>query len=157
MDNLDVTILALLQEDGRRPFTDIAKELNVSEGTVRNRVTRLISNGTLKITGLVEPSSLGFDAPAIVGISIAEGDIEQVAMQIASYPEVNCLMMVSGEFDLIVEVICKDHDHLADFLNHKLRKIEGVERTQTFMALRTFKRSYGAPSIRARTADRKTG
>jgi Lrp/AsnC family transcriptional regulator for asnA, asnC and gidA len=148
MDNLDLSILALLQSDGRRPFTDIAQELGVSEGTVRNRVTKLIENGSLHITGLVNPTSVGYNAPAIVGISIAEGDIEQIATEIATYDEINCLMMVSGEFDLVVEVLCKDHDHLADFLNHKLRKIPGVERTQTFMALRTFKRSYGAPPIR---------
>jgi Lrp/AsnC family transcriptional regulator for asnA, asnC and gidA len=102
----------------------------------------------LRIAGLVNPTSVGYNAPAIVGISIAEGDIEQIATEIARYDEINCLMMVSGEFDLVVEVLCKDHDHLANFLNHKLRKIPGVERTQTFMALRTFKRSYGAPPMK---------
>jgi Lrp/AsnC family transcriptional regulator, regulator for asnA, asnC and gidA len=147
MDELDLSILAFLQTDGRRPFTDIAQELGVSEGTVRNRVSKLIEKQVLHIVGLVDPASLGFNAPAVVGISVAEGDIEQIAMQIASYSEVSYLIMVSGEFDLIVEVLCKDREHLANFLNYKLRKVKGVERTQTFMTLRTFKMAYGSPPI----------
>ena len=147
MDNLDLAILASLQTDGRRPFTDIAHELGVSEGTVRNRVSRLIENNILHIVGLVDPSSLGFNAPAVIGVSVNEGDIEQIAAGIAAYPEVSYLIMVSGEFDLIVEVLCKNREHLANFINYKLRKVQGVERTQTFMTLRTFKMAYGAPPI----------
>ena len=147
MDDLDLSILASLQTDGRRPFTDIAQELGVSEGTVRNRVSKLIEKQVLHIVGLVDPASLGFNAPAVVGISVADGDIEQIAMKISSYPEVSYLIMVSGEFDLIVEVLCKNREHLADFLNYKLRKVKGVERTQTFMTLRTFKMAYGSPPI----------
>ncbi len=147
MDKLDLSILASLQTDGRRPFTDIAQKLGVSEGTVRNRVAKLIDQQVLHIVGLVDPSSLGFNAPAMIGVSISEGDIEQIATEIASYSEVSYLIMVSGEFDFIVEVLCKDRDHLANFLNYKLRKVPGVERTQTFMTLRTFKVAYGSPPI----------
>ena len=147
MDELDLSILASLQTDGRRPFTDIAQELGVSEGTVRNRVSKLIEKQVLHIVGLVDPTSLGFNAPAVVGVSVAEGDIEQIARTIASYSEVSYLIMVSGEFDLIVEVLCKDREHLAHFLNAQLRKVPGVERTQTFMTLRTFKMAYGSPPI----------
>ena len=147
MDDLDLSILASLQTDGRRPFTDIAQSLGVSEGTVRNRVSKLIDKQILHIVGLVDPSSLGFNAPAVIGVSISEGDIEQIAAEIAAYPEVSYLIMVSGEFDLIVEVLCKSREHLANFLNSELRKVPGVERTQTFMTLRTFKMSYGSPPI----------
>ena len=153
MDELDLSILASLQTDGRRPFTDIAQALGVSEGTVRNRVSKLLDKQVLHIVGLVDPGSLGFNAPAVVGVSVAEGDIEQIAMEIASYPEVSYLIMVSGEFDLIVEVLCKNREHLANFLNYKLRKVDGVERTQTFMTLRTFKVAYGSPPIIPKTED----
>jgi len=147
MDELDLSILALLQTDGRRPFTDIAQELGVSEGTVRNRVSKLIEKQVLHIVGLVDPGSLGLNAPAVIGVSIAEGDIEEIAAEIAAYPEVSYLIMVSGEFDLIVEVLCKNREHLANFLNYELRKVTGVERTQTFMTLRTFKMAYGSPPV----------
>ena len=147
MDKLDLSILASLQTDGRRPFTDIAQELGVSEGTVRNRVSKLMNKKVLHIVGMVDPASLGFNAPAMIGVSVNEGDIEQIAAGIASHPEVSYLIMVSGEFDLIVEVLCKDREHLANFINYKLRKVDGVERTQTFMTLRTFKMAFGSPPI----------
>ena len=147
MDELDISILASLKTDGRRPFTDIAQTLGVSEGTVRNRVAKLTNDGVLNIVGLVDPASLGFNAPAMIGISISEGDIEKIAAEIATFAEVSYLIMVSGEFDLIVEIICRDREHLANFLNHQLRRVAGVERTQTFMTLRTFKNAYGLPEI----------
>jgi Lrp/AsnC family transcriptional regulator for asnA, asnC and gidA len=147
MDQLDLAILSLLQSNGRRPFTDIAKELEVSEGTVRNRVTKLIEDKVLHIVGLVDPTSLGFNAPAIIGVSVSQGDIEKVASEIAKFSEVSYLIMVSGEFDLIVEVLCRDREHLANFLNQNLRRVNGVGKTQTFMTLRTFKMAYGASPI----------
>ena len=147
MDELDLSIIDLLKVNGRRPFTESAQILGVSEGTLRNRVSKLVEDKVLHIVGLVDPSSLGFEAPAIIGISITEGDIEEIAAKIAVFAEVSYLIMVSGEFDLIVEVLCKDRGHLANFLNQSLRQIPGVGRTQTFMTLKTFKMAYGAPPI----------
>ncbi len=147
MDELDLKIIEYLQHDGRMPFTDIARLLVVSEGAVRNRVARLIQDRTLHIVGLIDPARLGFDAPAMIGITVQGEFIEEVATKIASFPEVSYLIMVSGEFDLIVEVLCRDREHLATFLNQSLRQVAGVIRTQTFMTLRTFKMSYGARPI----------
>lgn len=148
MDELDFTIINALKANGRRPFTDIAQEVGVSEGTVRNRVGRLVEDQILHIVGLVDPGSMGFDAPAMIGVSVSEGDIEETAHQLAAFDEVSYLIMVSGEFDLIMEVMCRDREHLADFLNHKIRKVPGVGRTQTFMTLRTFKLAYGSQPIK---------
>lgn len=144
MDELDLGIIEYLQHDGRMPFTEIAQSLNVSEGTIRNRVARLIENRTLHIVGLIDPSRLGFDAPAMIGVTVQGENIEDVAAKIASFPEVSYLIMVSGEYDLIVEVLCRDRQHLATFLNRSLRQVAGVMRSQTFMTLRTFKMAYGA-------------
>jgi Lrp/AsnC family transcriptional regulator for asnA, asnC and gidA len=155
MDKLDLSIIDLLKSNGRRPFTEIAQILGVSEGTIRNRVSKLIDDKVLHIVGLVDPSSLGFEAPAMIGVSILEGDIEVIASEIAVFPEVSYLIMVSGEFDLIVEVLCKDREHLANFLNQQLRQIPGVGRTQTFITLRTFKMAYGAPPILKQISDKK--
>lgn len=143
MDNLDKKIIKYLQKDGRTPYTEIAEGLDVSEGTIRNRVTRLIENGTLKIVGLTDPAKLGFDTPAFVGVSVQGMDIEVVADTVSQFEEVNYLIMVSGEFDLILEVLCKDRDHLANFLNQKLRKVEGIAVTQTFIILQTYKMAFG--------------
>lgn len=148
MDNIDLEIIKLLQIDGRTPFTEIAKKMDVSEGTVRNRVARLVEDKIIQIVGLVDPYQLGYDAPALIGISVQPTMLESAASQIAKFPEVSYLIMVSGEFDLIVEVMCRNRDELATFLSQRLRTVPGIIRTQTSMILRTFKMAYGAqPSI----------
>ena len=143
-DELDLAILELLRSDGRKPYTEIAQALNVSEGTVRNRVARMVEKGVVQIVGLIDPVRLGYDAPAMIGVHIQNADVEEVARQIARFPEVSYLIMVSGGFDLMVEVICRDREHFTRFLNQKLRKVPGVVQTQSFFILRTFKMAYGA-------------
>ena len=144
MDQIDLDIITYLQSDGRRPFTDIAKALDISEGTVRNRVARLMQERVLQIVGMVDPYRLGYDAPAVISISVQPPLLNQVAKTIAKFPEVSYLIMVSGDYDLLVEVLCKDRDHLANFLNQKLLKVSGITNTQTSMVLHTYKMSYGA-------------
>ena len=147
MDELDIKIVNELQRDGRMPFTDIAKTLNVSEGTVRNRVARLIDEQVIHVVGMLDPTHVGFEAPAMIGVTVQPAILESVAETIASFPEVSYLIMVSGEFDLFVEVFCRDRDDLAAFLNQKLHQVNGVVRTQTFMTLKIFKMAYGAQPL----------
>lgn len=144
LDQIDREIISQLQVDGRKPFTDIARELGISEGTIRNRVSRLIEDRTIQIIGMIDPVQLGFDAPAMIGIQVQPSRLEEVARALASFPEVSYLIMVSGEFDLFVEVLCKDRSALAAFLQQKLMRVEGIARTQTFITLHTFKMAYGA-------------
>lgn len=139
MDQTDHSILEFLQEDGRIPYTEIASRLGISEGTVRNRVNRLIDEGVVKIVGLIDPISYGLDAPAMIGISVAPAELESAAQQIASFPEVGLLVEVSGGYDLMVEAICRDREHLATFLNEKLSSVPGIVKTETFIVLRTYK------------------
>ncbi len=144
MDQIDLEIISFLQSDGRTPYTDIAKALDISEGTVRNRVARLLQERILQIIGMVDPYRLGFDAPAVISVSVQPPLLETVANTISKFPEVSYLIMVSGEFDLLVEVLCKDRDHLANFLNEKLLHVPGITDTQTSMILHTYKMAYGA-------------
>ncbi len=147
MDELDLAIVQHLRSEGRKPYTEIAEALGVSEGTVRNRVARLMEERALHIVGLMDPYHMGIEAPALIGVSLQPGDLEQAVEAIAALEEVSYLVMVSGEFDLIVEVMCRDRDHLVDFLNENLRRIPGVMGTRTFTILRTYKMAYGAPSM----------
>lgn len=141
-DEIDRAIIRLLQIDGRKPFTEIAAEIGVSEGTVRQRMKRLVSDQMFQVVGIVDPKYLGWDAAGMVGVTVRSGLIDDVAAQIASFPEVSYLFMASGEFDLFVEVYCRDQDHLVQFLNDNLQKIPGIIRTQTFMILKLYKLSY---------------
>lgn len=144
MDKTDREIIKILQVDGRIPYTDIARHLDISEATVRNRVTRLVEQKIVQIIGLVDPYYLGYDAPAMIGVSVDPRQLEAAAAEIARFPEVSYLIMVSGEYDLMVEVMCRDRKELTDFLNQKLRCVEGVIRTQSSIILKTYKMAYGA-------------
>ena len=145
MDRLDYEILSVLQQDGRRSFTEIGKEVGVSEGTIRKRVTRLVDEGVVRIIGLVDPHLVGFDAPAMIQISVSPPHLEEAAQAIAQFPEVSYLLMVSGEFDLIVEVRCRNREHLASFIRDQLQKVTGVQRTVSSLVLHTYK--LAEPSI----------
>lgn len=145
MDRLDYEILSILQQDGRRSFTEIGKEVGVSEGTIRKRVTRLVDEGIIRIIGLVDPHLVGFDAPAIIQITVSPPHLEEAAQAIAQFPEVSYLLMVSGEYDLIVEVRCRSREHLASFIRDDLQKIPGVQRTVSSLVLHTYK--LAEPSI----------
>jgi Lrp/AsnC family transcriptional regulator for asnA, asnC and gidA len=142
LDETDRAIIAQLQYDGRMSFTDIAAELDISEGTVRRRVKQLMDDGVLQIVGIVEPRFLGWNAAGMIGVTIQAGQVDAVAQQLAQFPEVSYLFMASGEFDLFVEVFCKNREHFVSFLNDKLHQVSGVQRTQTFMILKMYKLSY---------------
>ena len=144
MDNLDRAILSYLQKDGRKPYTEIAQVLNVTEGTVRNRVAKLVEDRVVQIVGMVDPYQLGFDAPALIGVSVQPAELDNAAATIATFPEVSYLIMISGEYDLMVEVMCRNREHLASFIKEHLHQVPGITRTQTFLILHTYKMAYGA-------------
>lgn len=142
LDETDQEIISYLQYDGRMPFTEIASKMGISEGAVRRRVKILTEENVLQIVGIVEPQFLDWNAAGMVGVNVQAGTIEDVAAEIAQFPEVSYLFMASGGFDLFIEVYCRDREHFVDFLNEKLQRIPGVSRTETFMILKMYKLSY---------------
>ena len=142
MDDLDRLILQTLQQDGRTPFTHIARQAGVSETTVRLRYRALVEAGVIRTVGIVDPYALGFQAPAIVGVTVAPGQVDEVARRIAELPEVSYLVMTLGAFDLVMEVFCRDLGHLTDFLLQLIHQIPGVRSTHTLMIARSYKLSY---------------
>jgi Lrp/AsnC family transcriptional regulator for asnA, asnC and gidA len=142
LDETDRAIIAHLQYDGRRAFTDIAADLGISEGAVRRRVKLMTDEGILQIVAIVEPQFLEWNAAGMIGVNVQAGRVEQVARQVAAFPEVTYLFQSSGGFDLFVEVYCRDRSHFVSFLNEKLNGVPGVERTETYMILKMHKLSY---------------
>ncbi len=142
MDDLDRLILQTLQQDGRTPFTHIARQAGVSETTVRLRYRALVEAGVIRTVGIVDPYALGFQAPAIVGVTVDPGRLDEVARWIAELPEVSYLVMTLGAFDLVMEVFCRDLSHLTNFLLYQIHQIPGVRSTQTLMIARSYKLSY---------------
>jgi len=142
MDDLDKLILQTLQEDGRTPFTHIAKLAGVSETTIRTRYRNLVEEGIIRSVGIVDPYALGFQAPAIVGLTVEPGMSDQVARTIGDLPEVSYLVMTLGRFDLIVEVFCRDLPHFTSLLTQQIQAIPGIRFTETLMIARSYKLSY---------------
>jgi Lrp/AsnC family transcriptional regulator, regulator for asnA, asnC and gidA len=141
LDDVDKALIEALQRDGRLPYTRLASEVGLSEAAVRQRVQRLIESGVTQIVAVTDPMTLGFHRMAMVGLRV-EGDLRPVADAIAAIPEVDYVVIVSGSFDLLVEVVCEDDDHLLNLLNGAIRVVPGVLTTETFTYLRLSKQTY---------------
>ena len=145
LDDLDFAILSYLQQDGRMSFTVIAEKLKVSIGTIRTRFNKLIEDGTINIVGRVNPENVGFHAYAHIAVFVRPASLnEKIAQKILKMPEVSFMAMTSGDYDLEVDVMCRDNDHLVSFID-ELAKIEGVHQTKTTMYFKVYK--YAQPDL----------
>jgi Lrp/AsnC family transcriptional regulator for asnA, asnC and gidA len=146
LDELDKRIIEQLQQDGRRPYTQIGPAVGLSEAAVRQRVQRLIDAGVMQIVGVTDPKMVGFGRQAMIGLTV-EGDTRSIADALAALDEVVYVVLTAGSLDVLVEVVVEDDEHLLELLNDKIRSIEGVRDTETFMYLRIHKETYawGAP------------
>ncbi len=146
LDKLDFDILTFLQEDGRMSFTVIADKLKVSIGTVRTRFNKLIEDGTVNIIGRVDPDKVGFRCYAHIAVYVRPATLkEKVAQKISKLPEVSFLAMTSGDYDLEVDVMCRDNNHLVNFVDD-ISKIEGVHQTKTTIYFKVYK--YAQPDLK---------
>jgi Lrp/AsnC family transcriptional regulator for asnA, asnC and gidA len=139
---LDKRIIEHLQQDGRRPFTQIASDLGVSEAAVRARTNRLVERGVLQVVGVTDPLRLGFQQMAMIGIRCERDKLVEVSERIAEMPEVDYVVITAGTYDLLIETVCEDNEALLRFLAEKLRQIDGVRDTETFVYLRMVKQTY---------------
>jgi Lrp/AsnC family transcriptional regulator for asnA, asnC and gidA len=142
VSELDHRIIGHLQEDGRRPFTQIAAELGVSEAAVRARTNRLIEREVLQVVGVTDPLKLGYDQMAMIGVRCEGDQLVEAAEAIGKLPEVIYVVITAGAHDLLVEAVCEDNEALLKFLAEKLRKVPGVVATETFVYLRIVKQAY---------------
>jgi Lrp/AsnC family transcriptional regulator for asnA, asnC and gidA len=141
LDDTNKLIIEHLQRDGRMSYATLAKTIGLSEAAVRQRVQRLLDNGLMQIVAVTDPLTLGFARQAMVGLRV-NGNLRTIADQIAEIPEVDYVVICAGRYDLLVELVCTDDEHLLDILNEKVRTIDGVTEADTFMYLRLAKQTY---------------
>jgi len=141
IDDTDKALIEALQRDGRMPYTRLAERVGLSEAAVRQRVQRLIESGVTQIVAVTDPMTLGFRRIAMIGLNV-EGDTREVADAIAKIADIDYVVLVSGSFDVLVEVVCEDDDHLLRLLNDEIRAIPGVRSTESFTYLRLYKQTY---------------
>jgi Lrp/AsnC family transcriptional regulator, regulator for asnA, asnC and gidA len=141
LDDVAKAIIEQLQQDGRRPYAAIGKAVGLSEAAVRQRVQRLVDSGVIQIVAVTDPMTVGFPRAAMIGIR-CDGDMTVVADQLGSLTEVSYLVITAGQYDLLVEVVCEDDDHLLEIITKRIRAIPGVTHTETFVYLKLRKQIY---------------
>jgi Lrp/AsnC family transcriptional regulator for asnA, asnC and gidA len=141
IDEIDQRIIEELQQDGRRPFTKIAADLGISEASVRQRVSNLVNTQVIQIVAVTNPVKLGYSLASMIGIRVSGDRLMEVAQEISAFDEVIYLILCTGSFDILAEVVCRDNDHLLNFLTEKLYKVRGVQQAETFMYLRVCKQN----------------
>ena len=142
LDDTDLQIIKFLNLDGRMPFSQIAKQLNVSTGMIRQRYHRLVQDGVLQVVAVTNPLLMGFTTMAQIGVKVDVGRLQEIADQIAAFEEVIYLVLLTGNYDLHIEVVCRDKTHLLDFLTKKLYSVQGIKDTETFICMRIAKEVY---------------
>jgi Lrp/AsnC family transcriptional regulator for asnA, asnC and gidA len=141
LDDVGKAIIEQLQEDGRRPYATIARAVGLSEAAVRQRVQRLQEAGVIQIVAVTDPLQLGFRREALIGVRV-DGDVLAVADALAEMTEVDYVVITAGSFDVLIEAVCEDDEHLLDLVGRRIRALPGVRSTETFVYLKLRKQHY---------------
>ncbi len=141
LDEVSKAIIEELQQDGRRSYAAIGKVVGLSEAAVRQRVQRLVDSGVMQVVAVTDPMELGFARQAMIGIRV-RGELGPVADAVAELAEVDYVVITAGAYDLLVEVVCESDEALLNVISSKIRTLENVLSTETFMYLELRKQTY---------------
>ena len=147
LDELDISILEHLSRDGRRAFSDIARQLGVSHTTIHKRYDKMKAKNGLKIASWIDPHQVGLMAIAILRMVVETRHLEASAARISEFPEVTWVAKLTGEFNLMADLACVSMDHLRSLLEDRVARIEGIQQTDVAIYLRYYK-SDVVPDVR---------
>jgi Lrp/AsnC family transcriptional regulator for asnA, asnC and gidA len=140
LDDVSKRIIEQLQEDGRRPYATIGRAVGLSEAAVRQRIQRLLDAGVMQIVAVTDPLQLGFARQAMIGVRTS-ADLDETADALAALNAVDYVVITAGAFDLLVEVIARNDNHLLEILK-EIRAVPGVIATEAFVYLKLRKQTY---------------
>ena len=137
LDDTDRRILALLIEDAKMPYTEIARKVHVSGGTVHVRMSRLEELGIVQGATLrVDYEKLGFGVTAFIGIFLLKSSMyNTVAEELKKIPEIVSMNYTTGNYSIFARLVCRDTQHLREVLHDQIQLIDGIERTETLISL----------------------
>ncbi|MEX0811123.1 MAG: Lrp/AsnC ligand binding domain-containing protein [Chitinophagales bacterium] len=137
IDNVDRQILHLLMQNGLMPYSEIAKKIHVSSGTVHVRLKKMTNSGVISGNQLiVDPEKLGFDITAFIGVYLKKSSLYQEVLKgMKEIPEVVSCHYTTGNYSMFVKILCRDTNHLKAVLHDKLQELSGIDRTETFISL----------------------
>ena len=150
LDELDRRLIELLQVDGRQPNTELARKLKVTEGTVRNRISRLLADNLIQVGAWVDPVRVGGQLYAHIEVQVEKSRIDAVARQLAQLDEVNFEFIQTGRADILLGCFFRSIQHMDEFVTRKLAGVKGIRATSSVIVLRIVKRNYRFPSITQR-------
>jgi Lrp/AsnC family transcriptional regulator for asnA, asnC and gidA len=142
LDQVDQAIIASLRQDGRMAFAKIAQALKVSPGMIRMRYGRLVDLGVLRVVAITNPLTLGYDSMAMIGLRVEGSRLLEAAQEIAAFREVVYLVITSGAYDIMIEVLCRDRADLLRFLTERLYGVQGLRESESFVHLKIVKEIY---------------
>lgn len=137
IDNVDLKILSILQQNAKKPYTEVAKLAYVSSGTVHVRMNKLEKLGIVNGTSLdLNLAKLGYDISAFLGVYLAKSSLyDKVAEQLIAIPEITSIHYTTGNYSMFIRIYAKSTDHLKNILHDKIQAVNGIERTETFITL----------------------
>ena len=137
IDGIDKRILRYLMEDARRPILEIARNIGISGAAIHQRLRKLEGSGLLAGSKFViNPKALGYTTMAYIGIFLDKAMANpQAVKELEKIPEVLECHYTTGNWSILIKVLCQDNEHLMNVLNKKIQQIEGVSRTETFISL----------------------
>jgi len=141
VDDVGKRLIEELQQDGRGSYAALAKTVGLSEAAVRQRVQRMVDSGLMQVVAVTDPLQVGFHRQAMIGLRV-EGDLVRVADELAKIDEVDYVVITAGSFDILLELVCEDDDHLLRVLSERVRVLPGVRDTETFVYLKLAKQTY---------------
>lgn len=137
LDDLDKQILSFLLEDSRMAYTEIAKKLLVSPGTIHVRMNKMEQSGIVeKATLKLNTKLLGYDVVAYMGLHFEKAGLyDQVIVQLKDIPEVVEAHYTTGNYGLFIKLVCRNTEHLREVLQSKIQSVTGISKTETFLSL----------------------
>jgi Lrp/AsnC family transcriptional regulator, regulator for asnA, asnC and gidA len=137
IDNTDLRILEILMQDAKKPFTEVAKKVFVSQGTVHVRMNKLEEAGIVEKTTLrINYAKIGYDITAFIGVYLEKSALyDQVLKKLKEIPEVTNIHYTTGNYSMFVKIHCRDTNHLKEVLHDKMQQVEGIDRTETMISL----------------------
>lgn len=137
IDNTDLKILEILTQDAKKPYTEVAKKVYVSQGTIHVRMNKMEEAGIVERTTLrLNYSKLGYDITAFIGIYLQKSALyEKVLNELKKIQEITNIHYTTGNYSMFVKIHCRDTNHLKEVLHDKMQQVEGIERTETMISL----------------------
>jgi Lrp/AsnC family transcriptional regulator, regulator for asnA, asnC and gidA len=142
LDATERAMVELLQQDGRLTITQLARTVGVTEVTARRKLRRLLGDGIIRVVATVDPFDVGYETPVIIGLKVQRGQMDAVAERLSRLPQVRYVGASTGRVDLIIEVVTRTNQDLAEFLMNELAQIEGILDSETNLIVRIYKQSW---------------